>query len=64
LNAVNQDFLKLNKNLIIGAIVAGVLAAITAHIFSDQESHILTTYTVIAEYVGFFCSIFSVILFR
>ena len=55
---MNQDFLKLNKNLIIGAIVAGVLAAITAHIFSDQESHILTTYTVIAEYVGFFAVFF------
>jgi Na+-driven multidrug efflux pump len=31
-----------------------VLAAITAYVFSDQESHILTTYTVLAEYVGFF----------
>jgi hypothetical protein len=51
---MNQDFLKLNKSLIIGAIVAGVLAAITAYVFSDQESHILTTYTVLAEYVGFF----------
>ena len=51
---MNQDFLKLNKSLIIGAIVAGILAAITAYVFSDQESHILTTYTVLAEYVGFF----------
>jgi hypothetical protein len=51
---MDQDFLKLNKSLIIGAIVAGVLAAITAYVFSDQESHILTTYTVLAEYVGFF----------
>ena len=51
---MNQDFLKLNKNLIIGGIVAGILAAVTAHVFSDQESYILTTYTVLAEYVGFF----------
>ena len=51
---MNQDFLKLNKNIIIGGIVAGLLAAITAHVFSDQESYVLTTYTVLAEYVGFF----------
>jgi uncharacterized membrane protein YdcZ (DUF606 family) len=51
---VNQDFLKLNKNIIIGGIVAGILAAVTAHVFSDQESYVLTTYTVLAEYVGFF----------
>ena len=51
---MNQDFLKLNKNLIIGGIVAGILAAVTAYVFSDQESYVLTTYTVLAEYVGFF----------
>ena len=51
---MNQDFVKLNKSIILGAIVAGILAAIVAYIFSDQEDYILTTYTVIAEYVGFF----------
>ena len=51
---MNQDFVKLNKSIILGAIVAGVLAAIVAYIFSDQEDYLLTTYTVIAEYVGFF----------
>ncbi len=51
---MNQDFLKLNKSIIIGGIVAGLLAAVTAHVFSDQESYLLTTYTVLAEYVGFF----------
>ena len=54
MEAVNQDFLKLNKNLIIGGIVAGLLAAVTAYVFSDQEYYVLTTYTVLAEYVGFF----------
>ena len=51
---MNQDFVKLNKSIILGAIVAGILAAIVAYIFSDQEDYLLTTYTVIAEYVGFF----------
>ena len=54
MEAVNQDFLKLNKSLIIGGIVAGLLAAVTAYVFSDQESYVLTTYTVLVEYVGFF----------
>ena len=51
---MNQDFLKLNKSLIIGGIVAGLLAAVTAYVFSDQEPYLLTTYTVLAEYLGFF----------
>lgn len=51
---MNQDFLKLNKNILIGAIVAWILAAVTAYVFSDQEDYLLTTYTVLAEYVGFF----------
>ena len=51
---MNQDFLKLNKNLILGAIVSGLLAAITAYAFGDQEAYLLTTYTMIAEYAGFF----------
>ena len=51
---MNRDFLKLNKNLILSAIVSGLLAAITAYVFADQESYLLTTYTVLAEYAGFF----------
>jgi undecaprenyl pyrophosphate phosphatase UppP len=51
---VNQDFLKLNKNILIGALVAWILAAITAFVLSDQVDYLLTTYTVLAEYVGFF----------
>ena len=60
---VNQDYLKLNKNLILGAIVAGILAAIVAYIFSDQEDYLLTTYTVLAEYIGFFV-VFIPLFFR
>ena len=51
---MNQDFLKLNKNILIGALVAWILAAITAFVLSDQVDYLLTTYTVLAEYVGFF----------
>jgi len=51
---VNQDFLKLNKNILIGALVAWILAAVAAYVLSDQKDYLLTTYTVLAEYVGFF----------
>ena len=51
---MNKDFLKLNKNILLSGVVAAILANIAAYIFSDQEAHLLTTYTVIAEYIGFF----------
>ena len=51
---MKSDFLKLNKTIILSGIVAIIFANIAAYIFSDQEAYLLTTYTVIAEYVGFF----------
>jgi len=51
---LNSDFLKLNKNIILSGVVAVILANIAAYIFSDQEDYLLNTYTVIAEYIGFF----------
>ena len=52
------EVLKLNKNLIIAAIVGIAISAYSAQIFSQQEDHILTTYTVIVEYAGFFSTLF------
>ena len=51
---MNSDFLKLNKTIIISGIVALIFANIAAYIFSEEEDYLLTTYTVIAEYIGFF----------
>ncbi|MEE9242373.1 MAG: hypothetical protein V3U12_04375 [Nitrosopumilaceae archaeon] len=51
---MNSDFLKLNKTIILSGILAIILGNIAAYIFSDQQDYLLTTYTVIAEYIGFF----------
>lgn len=52
------EIIKLNKNLIIGAIVGITISAYSAQLFSQEEDHILTTYTVIVEYSGFFSTLF------
>ncbi len=57
-----QDYLKLNKNILIAILTSIVFSAIIAQILSDQEDYLNTTYTTIADYVIFF-SVFSVLFF-
>lgn len=52
------EILKLNKTITIGAIVGIAISAISAQSFAGEEDHILTTYTIIVEYAGFFSSLF------
>jgi len=52
------EVLKLNKNIIIGAIVGITISAISAQSFAGQEEYLVTTYTVIIEYAGFFSTLF------
>lgn len=52
------EVLRLNKNLIIGAIVGITISAISAQLFAQEEDYLLTTYTVIIEYAGFFSTLF------
>lgn len=52
------EILKLNKNLIIGAIIGISISALSARSFSKEEDYLLTTYTIIVEYAGFFSSLF------
>lgn len=52
------EILKLNKNLIIGAIVGITISASSAQLFAQEEDYLLTTYTVIIEYAGFFSTLF------
>jgi cobalamin synthase len=52
------EILKLNKTIIIGAIVGIAISAISAQLFAEEEDYLLTTYTVIVEYAGFFSSLF------
>ena len=53
-----QDYLKLNKNILIAFAVSIIISAVIAQILSDQEDYLNTTYTTIADYVVFF-SVFS-----
>lgn len=53
-----QEYLKLNKNILIAFTASIVISAIIAQILSDQDDLFNTTYTTIADYVIYF-SVFS-----
>ncbi len=53
-----QDYLKLNKNILIAFAASIIISAVIAQILSDQEDYLNTTYTTITDYVVFF-SVFS-----
>jgi len=53
-----QDYLKLNKNILIAFAASIIISAAIAQILSDQEDYLNTTYTTIADYVVYF-SVFS-----
>ncbi len=53
-----QEYLKLNKNILIAFAASIIVSAIIAQILSDQADYLNTTYTTIADYVVYF-SVFS-----
>ena len=53
-----QDYLKLNKNVLIAFTASITISAVIAQILSDQVDYLNTTYTTIADYVIYF-SVFS-----
>jgi len=53
-----QEYLKLNKNILIAFAASIIISAIIAQILSDQDDVLNTTYTTIADYVIYF-SVFS-----
>jgi len=55
---VLQEYLKLNKNILIAFTASIVISAVIAQILSDQSDYLNTTYTTIADYVIYF-SVFS-----
>jgi thiamine transporter ThiT len=55
---VLQEYLKLNKNVLIAFAASITISAIIAQILSDQADYLNTTYTTIADYVIYF-SVFS-----
>jgi len=55
---VLQEYLKLNKNILVAFTASIVISAIIAQILSDEADYLNTTYTTIADYVIYF-SVFS-----
>ncbi|MGH1568826.1 MAG: hypothetical protein ACRBBZ_06555 [Nitrosopumilus sp.] len=53
-----QEYLKLNKNVLIAFVASITISAVIAQILSDQADYLNTTYTTIADYVIYF-SVFS-----
>ena len=53
-----QEYLKLNKNILIAFAASITISAIIAQILSDQVDYLNTTYTTIADYIIYF-SVFS-----
>ena len=53
-----QEYLKLNKNILIAFAASIIISAIIAQILSDQADYLNTTYTTIADYIIYF-SVFS-----
>ena len=57
-----QEYLKLNKNILIAFTASIIISAIIAQILSDQADVLNTTYTTIADYVVYF-SVFSILFY-
>ncbi len=53
-----QEYLKLNKNILIAFTASIIISAVIAQILSDQDDILNTTYITIADYVIYF-SVFS-----
>ena len=53
-----QEYLKLNKNILIAFTASIIISAVIAQVLSDQDDYLNTTYTTIVDYVIYF-SVFS-----
>jgi hypothetical protein len=49
-----QEYLKLNKNILVAFASSIIISAIIAQLLSDQADYINTTYTTIVDYVVYF----------
>ncbi|MCH7966751.1 MAG: hypothetical protein QQN61_04795 [Nitrosopumilus sp.] len=57
-----EDYLKLNKNIIIAIVTSIIISAAIAQLLSDQEDYLNSTYTIIADYSIYF-SVFGVLYY-
>ena len=57
-----KEYLKLNKNILLGFLVSIVVSAIVAQMFSSQQSYVNATITLGVDYVVYF-SVFGVLFY-
>ena len=57
-----QDYLKLNKNILIAIFTSIIISAAIAQLLSDQEDYLNSTYITIADYSIYF-SVFCVLYY-
>ena len=53
-----QEYLKLNKNVLVAFAASVIISVMIAHLLADQTDYANTTYTTIADYVIYF-SVFA-----
>ncbi len=53
-----QEYLKLNKNVLVAFVASITISAIVAHLLAGQADYLNTTYTTIVDYVIYF-SVFA-----
>ena len=49
-----QEYLKLNKNVLLGFLGSIIISAIAADYFADQADYLNSSFTLIIDYVVFF----------
>lgn len=49
-----KEYLKLNKNILLGFLASIVISAIVAQLLSEQEHYLNTTFTLVVDYVVYF----------
>lgn len=49
-----KEYLKLNKNILLGFAASIVISAVVAQLLSDQEHYLNTTLTLVVDYVVYF----------
>ena len=51
---ISREWLKLNKNLLLGLVSSFIISAIVAQSLSGEEDYLISTYTLIVGYAVFF----------
>lgn len=49
-----KEYLKLNKNIILGFAASICVSTVAAHLFSEQEAYLNATFTLVVDYVVYF----------